>query len=177
MTNHRIFSLALIAACITITGCASVTTGTTQSLSVETEHEVTGARCELTDSNASKWHIPDTPGTVEVKKGDGPMTIICSKEGYETAELVVEESFAGATLGNILLGGGIGVIIDASTGAAQKYPEQVIIWMKPEVWESDEQRIEWEQAKNDYEAKLEAERIAREEAAKQGGGQPTGPSG
>ncbi|MEM8845299.1 MAG: hypothetical protein AAGB35_09700 [Pseudomonadota bacterium] len=178
MKITQISSIAFLIVSLMVTGCASMTKGTTQSLTVETKHDADGARCELSDSKSGKWHIPDTPGTVQVKKGDGPMTIVCSKEGYETAELVVEENFAGATLGNILLGGGIGVIIDASTGAAQEYPEQVVIWMKPTQWQSDEQRVEWETAKKDYEAELEAARIARDEAMQQkNSGQPTGPTG
>lgn len=140
-------------------GCATLTTGTTQNMSITTEKDVTGARCELIDSREGKWYISGTPGSVTVRKGDGPMTITCTKEGYKPAELLVEEKFAGATLGNVIIGGGIGVIIDAASGSAQKYPDQVIIWMEPEVWESEQARIEWQEAKKKFEAEL-AEKTA-----------------
>lgn len=135
-------------------GCATLTTGTTQNMSITTEKDVTGARCELSDSREGKWYISDTPGSVTVRKGDGPMTINCTKEGYKSAELLVEEKFAGATLGNVIIGGGIGLIIDAASGSAQKYPDQVIIWMEPEVWESEQARIEWQEAREKFEAEL-----------------------
>ena len=117
-------------------GCATITKGTDQSVSVVTEKKVVGAKCELTDVKGHKWYISSTPGTVSVLKGDGPMTITCTKEGYNKALLMVEEAVAGATFGNILLGGGIGIIVDAISGAAQQYPDQIIVWMEPEEWTS-----------------------------------------
>ena len=76
------------------------------------------------------------PGTIPVRKGDGPMTVICKKEGYLDVTISVEEVIADATFGNILIGGGIGIRIDAVLGAAQRYPDQIIVWMEPEEWKS-----------------------------------------
>ncbi len=79
------------------------------------------------------------------------MKIVCDKEKYKTATLEVAETFQGATLGNILIGGGVGIIVDAVSGAAQKYPDEVILWMEPEQWRSEEEKIQWFKAKDLYE--------------------------
>ena len=137
-----------------LTGCATITTGTDQSVTVVTEKNVSGAKCELTDSQEGKWFVNNTPGTVSVRKGNGPMTLICKKEGYLDTTISVEEVIAGATLGNLLLGGGIGILIDAASGSAQRYPDQIIVWMEPEEWESVALQQEWEKEKQAYEEEL-----------------------
>lgn len=135
-------------------GCATITTGTSQSITISTEKNVTGAKCELTDTKGGQWYVNNTPGTVSVHKGDGPMTVICRKDGYKPATLIVEESVAGATLGNILIGGGIGIFIDAMSGSAQRYPDQIIVWVEPEQWDSEQARMEWFKEKEAFEEKL-----------------------
>lgn len=147
-----------------VSGCATITTGTDQSISVVSEQDVEGAKCELTDKKGRVYYIQTTPGTTSVHKGDGPMTVICRKDGYKTTTVVVDESFHGATLGNILLGGGIGIVVDSMSGAAQKYPDQVIVWMEPEEWKSGDDKIAWLEAKNAYEEQLEALKKAKSQA-------------
>jgi hypothetical protein len=44
---------------------------------------------------------------------------------------VLSSKFTGATVGNILLGGIVGVVVDAASGANNKYPERVTIVMTP----------------------------------------------
>ena len=153
--NTTNIKLAIISTILLITsGCATITSGTSQSVTVVTEKEVNGARCELTDSKGGKWYVPETPGTATVRKGDGPMTVVCKKDGYKTATLMVDESLAGATFGNIILGGGIGILVDSMSGAAQKYPDQFIIWMEPAEWASENEKADWQKEKAAYEEKL-----------------------
>ena len=71
--------------------CASIVSGTSQSMFIETPKH-TGASCKLTDSKSGEWYLPSTPGSATVQKGNGPMNIICEKEGYETTTVSVEES-------------------------------------------------------------------------------------
>ena len=42
-------------------------------------------------------------------------------------------SFGGTTFGNILLGGGVGFIVDAASGANYTYPSEVRLDMAPVV--------------------------------------------
>ena len=142
-------------------GCSAITTGTTQNIAVQTPMMI-GAECSLTDSIGNSWKVYRTPGMVQVNKGDGPMAIVCTAKGYETANVSVDETLVGATLGNIILGGGIGFLVDAASGAAQKYPDSVTIWMKPTVWKSEENRKKWFSEKLDFEVK----RIVQAETAR-----------
>jgi len=137
------FIPAATAGLLLVSGCATVTTGTGQTIKVVTEKDVNGARCELIDQKGGTWLVESTPGEVKVNKGDGPMTVACSREGYLDSSSLVDESVTGATYGNILLGGAIGVAVDAASGAAQHYPDVITVWMEPEQWESLEERIAW----------------------------------
>jgi hypothetical protein len=140
-------------------GCSTITTGTTQPIIIETA-KVSGAKCELTDSKSGRWVVSDTPETVEITKGDGPLTVSCKKSGYKDTKVIVEEGFAGMTLGNVILGGGIGVIVDAASGAAQEYPDRVMVWMEPNSFSSTAAKAEWFKEKEAYEAELQAKKNA-----------------
>jgi len=130
-------------------GCATVTTGTGQTITVITEKDIEGASCELADQAGRVWHVTSTPGEVTVNKGDGPMTVVCHKQGYRDGSVLVDEDVTGAAYGNILLGGAIGVAVDAASGAAQHYPDVIIVWIEPAHWASLEARIEWLREKRD----------------------------
>jgi uncharacterized protein YceK len=132
------------------TGCATVISGTTQSIYIDTP-KMEGAECKLTDSNGKSWHLDSTPGNIEVSKGDGPINLTCEKEGYEKVALMLGESVTGDLWGNLLLGGGIGVVVDAASGAAQVYPNTLIIWMRPNKWGSTEEEAIWLKERNAYE--------------------------
>ena len=154
--------LPAVAVIVLLSGCATITTSTNQSLFIDTP-KVTGASCKLTDSKEGVWYLPSTPGSATVHKGNGPMNIVCEKEGYETTTVSVDETFQGATLGNILIGGGIGILIDAASGAAQKYPDKAIVWMKPLKWKSQQAQDDWLKAKREYDEKEAAKKKAAEE--------------
>ena len=62
---RRFLLLAMLPLGLLSSACATITTGTTQSVSVVTEKSVEGAKCELTDSKVGCWFISDLPGTVE----------------------------------------------------------------------------------------------------------------
>jgi len=144
---------------ISLSACSTIVSGTQQSMFIETP-KVMGAECKLNDSKGGGWYLNNTPGSVTVTKGNGPMNIVCSKKGYETTSVSVEETVAGATFGNIILGGGIGIFVDAASGAAQIYPDKVVVWMKPTSWKSSKEEQDWQKEKISYE-----EEQAKKEAA------------
>ena len=147
-----------------LSACSTLTTGTEQTLLVYTP-KVVGAKCTLTDSTAKSWALSHSPGSVMVAKGDGPMTVVCSKAGYKTATLTVDETFAGATLGNIILGGGIGILIDAASGAAQQYPDDITVWMQPEKWSTPAEEKAWNEAKQAFDDEVERKKKEAEAEA------------
>ena len=59
------------------------------------------------------------------------MTLICEKEGFEKTTMTFDEGLAGATFANLIIGGGIGILVDTMSGAAQEYQSKVQLVMKP----------------------------------------------
>ena len=104
--------------------------GTTQDVYVQTDPA--GADCKVDRQGASVGLVRPTPGRVNVSRSKETMIISCSLDGYQKSDEVVVSSFSGATIGNILLGGVIGLAVDAASGANNKYPDRVIIVMTPE---------------------------------------------
>jgi hypothetical protein len=112
---------------LAMTGCASVIGSKLQPLSVQTIQdgkEVSGVGCTLTN-DAGKWFVT-TPGSVTVQKSTGDMAVDCTKDNLRGRENLVSKS-NGAVWGNIILGGGIGYIVDRNTGAGFDYPNTVTV--------------------------------------------------
>src|SRR6185369_3446122 len=137
--------VAAVAAVSTLGACATVVSGTSQNISVRTEPD--GANCRLERAGAVVGIINPTPGTVHVDKSKNDITVICKKEGYEDGISPLPSSFTGATFGNILLGGLIGVAVDAASGANNKYPENAYVILTPS-------RFASVQARDDHFAKI-----------------------
>jgi hypothetical protein len=55
------------------------------------------------------------------------MHITCKKDGFKDGLSSLEPKFKGMTLGNILIGGFIGIGVDAASGAIHTYPTNIII--------------------------------------------------
>jgi len=124
------FIIGMIAVASLTSGCATLISGTTQSINIDTG-KVAGADCVGIDKKGHQFNWLNTPSSATVQKGDGPMIITCKKEGYENATVSTDETFVKASLGNIILGGGIGFLVDAASGAAQEYPVDVKVPMRP----------------------------------------------
>ncbi len=60
---------------------------------------------------------------------DGGFVAACKKDGFQEATYKIESHFNGATAGNILAGGIIGMGVDAATGANYNFPAEVKIPM------------------------------------------------
>lgn len=119
--------LALIA----LTGCSSIVEGTTQNLLVNTNPA--GASCAVMREGVNIGTVPNTPGTVMVKKTKHDITVVCAMSGYQQATYINKSGAAGATFGNIILGGGIGWAVDSATGADNKYDSHMNITMVPAI--------------------------------------------
>ena len=113
------------------TGCASVTGSPNQSVSVQTREqagvEVVGASCELANDEG-KWFVT-TPGSVNIHRSNKDLQVLCNKNGFEPGRAAVVSDTKGAMFGNIILGGGIGAIIDHNNGSAYEYPTVIDILM------------------------------------------------
>lgn len=115
--------LIVLVFALATSACASLTTDSTQAVSVNSEPP--GANCRVTGSNGFVTSLT-TPGTVTATKGNGDLSIACTK-GSLAGSGTLPEEVAGMVLGNILFGGIIGVGIDAATGKMWKYPPAVTV--------------------------------------------------
>ena len=130
-------TLPLIASGIAVlafSGCASIVKGTVQSITVNTDP--TAADCMLSRDGQQINVVNPTPGTIQVGKAAGTISIACKKVGYQDSVGTLSSSFQAMTFGNIIFGGIIGVAVDAATGAMNEYPPMITITLVPEVFPS-----------------------------------------
>jgi hypothetical protein len=121
--------LALACLGVALSGCATVIKGSTEQVAVSTS-PVSGATCELSSSEG-EWTVT-TPGTANVGLTKHDLEVQCDKPGYQQAKATVPSGFQVWTVGNVLIGGLIGIAIDAGTGAMNEYPHSVDVPMSPE---------------------------------------------
>jgi PEGA domain-containing protein len=119
------FVVALAALC---GGCATVTRGMNDQVQIESEPP--GA-----DIRTSMGQTCVTPCTLQFGRKD-QFTVTASKPGYHTSEMPVQTRVAGAGVagfaGNVLIGGVIGMGVDAASGAMlEHYPNPVMMKMVP----------------------------------------------
>jgi len=115
MRAYRMVVGVLTMTMLAITGCATITRGTTEALVINSNPP--GAQVQMSSGNTCV-----TPCSVELKrKHDYHVKI--AKAGYEPVEANVSSQIvtAGAVgmAGNVLIGGLIGVGVDAMTGATK----------------------------------------------------------
>jgi hypothetical protein len=122
------FSMLLGLVALVVSGCASMISGTNQSLSVSTTG-CPGATCQLTNSKGT-WYVT-VPGSVTVHRGYGDMTVVCKKDGFSDARAQVSSATKLATGANVAWGIflPVGAGVDAATGAAYDYPAEIVVTM------------------------------------------------
>jgi hypothetical protein len=64
-----------------------------------------------------------------ITRSNDNMLVTCQKEGHESGIASVVSAIRGAMFGNIIFGGGIGAIIDHTSGAAYEYPQLIQLEM------------------------------------------------
>jgi hypothetical protein len=123
------FRFLLLLIPIVSVGCATLTTGGFQTIGVRTEPE--GADCVFSRNGNPVARVNPTPGSILIGKDSGGISVLCRKDGFQDTTGTTGSEFQPMTLGNILLGGIVGVVIDASTGAMMKYPDAVTFVLVP----------------------------------------------
>jgi hypothetical protein len=136
MSSVNLISIAKISTVVAIgiaaTGCSTISgSGTSQPLSVQTlsadGSDIEGAKCDLTNDEGT-WYLT-TPGSTTVRRSNKDLQVICKKAGIDLGSANVVSRTKGNMYGNILLGGGIGAIIDHNNGSAYEYPALIKIFM------------------------------------------------
>lgn len=118
MPRSSTFLPAALALAVFGTGCALIVNGKRQSLNINS----TPAGAEVIIDGTSRGK---SPVLMDLAR-DASHTVKIRLEGYQPFELTLQRKVSGWVWGNILFGGLIGLIVDASTGAMYKLtPEQV----------------------------------------------------
>ncbi len=117
-------TLVIFAASVVISGCATVVNDASQQVKIETytsdQQPVTDAQC-VARNERGHWEV-NSPGSVSVRRSGDNLMIKCEKAGYEPGTATAISRANGGMFGNILIGGGIGAIIDHNKGTAYTYP-------------------------------------------------------
>lgn len=122
------FVLTVVPALL-LTSCASIIEGSTQEITVNSSPP--GANCAFMRDGQHVAEISKSPGSAVVKKTGADITVDCTKPGYQEATAIDHSDVAAATFGNIILGGLVGIIIDAVDGSIHKYDPVVSVTLPP----------------------------------------------
>ncbi|MEM8750224.1 MAG: translation initiation factor 2 [Pseudomonadota bacterium] len=129
--NFRILHTALaLGICASITGCATVVRGTTEVVTIN----YSPADAKVTTSLNHTCQASPCLITVSRKEA---FTVRATKPGYDEQVVAVRTKVSGkgaaGIAGNVLLGGVVGIGVDAATGATKDhYPNPVNIQLLPE---------------------------------------------
>ena len=124
----KIYSLLFLPV-LFFTSCATITRGVHEKLSVMSDPP--GADVRLSTGEYGR-----TPAKFVKKRRTEPFTVTVSRPGYAPQTVRVESKFGGtggtAMAGNVILGGAIGLGVDAGTGAYNSlYPNPVSVHLVP----------------------------------------------
>lgn len=119
--------LLLILACFALAGCATIFTGTKQSVIFAAPE---GTR--IYKDGVKIAEIPQGYDSVSVRldKSVGGLNLVAKKDGYRDTYFRVGTTVNGVVFVNILIGA-IWAVVDVATGAAINYPNYIEVEMLP----------------------------------------------
>ncbi len=106
---------------LALSGCASITQGTSQTLMFNVEPK--DARCIVTrEGDGQLGVVSQSQNVLQVSKDKDDILVNCRAEGYKPFALKIASSASGAGVaGAVFIDLGV---VDLMTGAMWKYPEQ-----------------------------------------------------
>ena len=112
-------------------GCASITSNPMQTLSLSTSDSAGGqlpkASCSLKNDKGA-WEV-ESPGSIAVHRSSTDLMVECTREGSQAGFLRAISRASGGMWGNVLIGGGIGALVDHSTGNGYSDPDDLPVRM------------------------------------------------
>jgi hypothetical protein len=112
----RIFNIAAVSATLLLSSCATIFTGTTQTVQINSNPPAAAIEVDGVKTGV-------TPMAVPLKKGFTGQTISLKLDGYETKTFQPQTTFNPVAVLNLI--GLFGFAIDAATGAMMKYDPKV----------------------------------------------------
>src|SRR4051812_20259344 len=121
----KLMLLLLAASATSLGGCATVLNGT--HTSYETDSRPKSATVKFSNGQSCT-----TPCKLEFRRKDHLRADI-SLAGYKPTYVLIQSKLGGATFGNIIAGGIVGGVVDASNGASNRLsPSPLIVRLAPE---------------------------------------------
>jgi hypothetical protein len=121
----KISVLVAAAFAANLAGCATVMNG--PHTPYTTDSRPGGASVKF-----SNGELCTTPCKLEFRRKDDVRADI-SLPGYKPTYILIQSKLGGASFGNILLGGGVGAIVDGSNGSSNRlYPNPLIVKLAAE---------------------------------------------
>ena len=116
---------------VILNGCASITGESNQPISITVKDENGKALKEVncTVVNDKGAYEVTAPGFVNIQRSATDISVTCKKEGYPDGLAKAISRARGNMWGNVILGGGIGAIIDHSNGKGYSYSDQMVVTM------------------------------------------------
>jgi len=113
---------------LALAACATVTRGTTTQVQISSVPPSAEAR-------TSMGHACLTPCTLQFTRKD-EFSVVITKAGFHPEEVTVKTRVAGGGIagfaGNVVLGGAIGMVVDAASGATLEHcPNPVVVILQP----------------------------------------------
>lgn len=116
-------TVSLLLSAFLLSGCATIVNGSRQSVGINSTPG--GAEIFVDDVSVGK-----TPALISVKRNDSKVVKL-TYEGYQPYEVKLTRNVSGWIAGNILLGGLVGLVVDAVTGSMYKLsPDQIAAGLK-----------------------------------------------
>ncbi|WPO81425.1 PEGA domain-containing protein [Chryseobacterium sp. JJR-5R] len=112
--KNKLSAALFLGISLSATSCATILTGTKDSITFNSTPE--GAK--VIHKGIEKC---TTPCTAEIPRSLSRQMVTLQREGFNNKEVKLTKTFNAVSLVNILLGGVIGVGIDAATGSLTKY--------------------------------------------------------
>jgi hypothetical protein len=113
-------------------GCATLTDSTQQQLELHTivdNREVAGVGCVLSN-DAGRWFVV-APGRVTIDRSAGALAVDCARQGVGSSRELIDSRFdTGKLMGNVVVSGGLGYLVDRRSGAGFAYPATLTVVMR-----------------------------------------------
>ena len=123
--NSKVVAAIAATMALALGGCATVLNGTKVDYTSETKPG--GALVKFTDGSECT-----TPCKLEFKRKNDQRADI-TLAGYKPTYVLIQSKLGGSAFGNILLGGGIGAVVDGTNGSSNRlYPRPLIVQLAPE---------------------------------------------
>ena len=123
--EDRMFRLfGLLALAVLTSACSTLTKDSPVPMNLSFSDNSAG-NCSL--QNKRESYSTEIPGTENIRRSDDALRYDCKTKDRRPARGSIPSKVGNSMAGNIIMGGGIGAIIDANNDYHREYPGQFII--------------------------------------------------